>query len=88
VSFCEFCIFSYADGAQRVHLAKVTSEKQEVLSGATVMVTKDSTSAILAFGISNISGDFSVKINTDLDPFFLKTSYLGIKPHFCLLPKP
>ncbi len=63
--------------AQSVLSGKIFDENKEVLSGATIMISQDSTSAILAYGISDGSGNFSIKLNTDIESLFLKISYVG-----------
>lgn len=63
--------------AQSVISGKVIDENKEKLSGATITISQDSTSAILAYGISDRSGYFSIKLNTDNESLFLKVSYVG-----------
>lgn len=46
---------------------KVLDENDQGLSGATVMVSKDSTGTILAYGISSGTGEFKVKLDSELD---------------------
>lgn len=41
------------------------------------MISQDTTSAILTYGISDANGNFSIKLTTDLKSFFLKISYVG-----------
>ena len=52
-------------------------ENSEQLSGATVTVSKDSTSTILAYGITNGKGEFKVELPGQEETVFLKISYLG-----------
>lgn len=63
--------------AQAVVSGKVLDENNRKLSGATIMISRDSTGAILAYGISDGSGNFSIKLKTEIDPLFLKISYIG-----------
>ena len=56
---------------------KVLDENDQGLSGATVMVSKDSTGTILAYGISSGTGEFKVKLDSELDSLFLKVSYIS-----------
>jgi hypothetical protein len=44
------------------------------------MISQDSTSAILAYGISDGSGNFSIQLKTDIESLFLKISYIGYSP--------
>ena len=56
---------------------KVFGEENEKLSGATVMVSKDSVSSILAYGISDENGKFQIAVKNESDSLFLKVSYIG-----------
>ena len=56
---------------------RIQNSSGEYLRGATVTVSKDSTGAILAYGISGIEGDFRIKLNSEADVVFLKVSYIG-----------
>jgi len=78
------CLYALAlvafSGYAQSHLTgKVLDEKAENLNGATVVVSKDSTGTILAYGISNGEGEFKVKLDSNLDSLFLKVSYIGYK---------
>lgn len=55
----------------------VFGDEQESLSGATVMISKDSVSSILAYGISDGSGKFKIAVKSGRDSLFLKVSYIG-----------
>lgn len=66
--------------SQSVLTGTIQDDQQQRLSGATVMVSQDSTSAILAFGISDSKGNFEVKVDNPLDSLFLKVSYIGFTP--------
>jgi hypothetical protein len=70
------CVSSYA---QSLISGKVSNENNSGLSGATVMVSKDSTGSILSYGISNGEGNFKIKLSSELDSLYLKISYLGYK---------
>ena len=63
--------------SQTVISGKISNSSGEYLSGATVTVSKDSTGAILAYGISGAEGDFRIKLNSEADTVFLKVSYIG-----------
>ncbi|TDN95679.1 carboxypeptidase-like protein [Salegentibacter sp. 24] len=56
---------------------EILDEKGENLSGATVIVSKDTTGTILAYGISNGKGEFKVNLKLEIDSLFLKVSYIG-----------
>lgn len=55
----------------------VFGEDLENLSGATVMISKDSISSILAYGISDVNGKFKIAVKSNTDSLFLKVSYIG-----------
>lgn len=77
-TFLYFLLLIYFSGfAQSSVLGKVLDENSENLSGATVIVSKDTTGTILAYGISNGEGNFKVKLNSEVDSLFLKISYIG-----------
>ncbi len=63
--------------AQTVISGKISNSGGEALSGATVTISTDSTSAILAYGISDAEGSFSIKVESASKMLFLKVSYLG-----------
>ncbi|WP_026302461.1 carboxypeptidase-like regulatory domain-containing protein [Psychroflexus tropicus] len=69
----------FSSYAQSHLTGKVLNENDQGLSGATVMVSKDSTGTILAYGISSGEGNFKVKLNSELDSLYLKISYIGYK---------
>jgi len=76
------CLYALAlvafSGYAQSHLTgKVLDENDQVLSGATVMVSKDSTGTILAYSISSGSGEFKVQLDSELDSLFLKVSYIS-----------
>ena len=52
-------------------------ENKELLSGATILFSKDASSPILAYGITDSAGNFKVHIDTPSDSLFLKISFLG-----------
>ncbi|UJH92076.1 carboxypeptidase-like regulatory domain-containing protein [Antarcticibacterium sp. 1MA-6-2] len=56
---------------------QVFDDQDEKLIGATVMVSKDSVSSILAYGISDANGKFKIAVNNESDVLFLKVSYIG-----------
>lgn len=56
---------------------QVFGDQDEKLSGATVMVSKDSVSSILAYGISDANGKFKIAVKNESDSLFLKVSYMG-----------
>lgn len=58
----------------------VVDGQNEKLSGATVMISKDSISSILAYGISDSNGKFKVAVKNKSDSLFLKVSYIGFAP--------
>lgn len=70
-------LISFSGYTQSNVSGKILDEKGENLSGATVIVSKDTTGTILAYGISNGKGEFKVKVNSEIDSLFLKISYIG-----------
>ena len=70
-------LISFHSFAQSAVSGKIRDEKGKNLSGATVIVSKDTTGTILAYGISAGNGDFKVNPITEVDSLFLKISYIG-----------
>ena len=70
-------LISFSGYTQSNVSGKILDENGENLSGATVIVSKDTTGTILAYGISNGKGDFKVNVNSEIDSLFLKVSYIG-----------
>ena len=70
-------LVSLSSYAQSIISGKVSNENNIGLSGATVMVSKDSTGTILAYGISSGQGNFQVKLDSELDSLYFKVSYMG-----------
>jgi len=58
---------------------KILDENKQNLSGATIIIGKDSTSAIVAYGISNGKGNFDIKVNSTSDLLYIKVSFIGYK---------
>jgi hypothetical protein len=69
--------FFISGNAQCIISGKIFDENSENLGGATVIVSKDTTGTILAYGISNGKGDFKVNLKSEVDSLFLKISYIG-----------
>jgi len=63
--------------SQKEISGQVFDDQNEKLSGATVMVSKDSVSPILAYGISDANGKFKIAVKNESDSLFLKVSYIG-----------
>ncbi|SFF93086.1 Outer membrane receptor proteins, mostly Fe transport [Salegentibacter agarivorans] len=63
--------------SQKEISGQVLDDQDEKLSGATVMVSKDSVSPILAYGISDANGKFKIAVKNESDSLFLKVSYIG-----------
>ncbi|MBZ9631654.1 carboxypeptidase-like regulatory domain-containing protein [Salegentibacter sp. LM13S] len=72
-------LISLSGYAQSSLFGKILDENNQTLSGATVIVSKDTTGTILAYGISNGEGDFKVNLHTEVDSLFLKISYIGYR---------
>ncbi|MDR5589058.1 carboxypeptidase-like regulatory domain-containing protein [Christiangramia sp. SM2212] len=66
--------------AQTKITGKIIDENAKSLNGATVIVKKDSTASVLAYAISENSGDFSLNVNSEGDSLILKISYIGYEP--------
>ncbi|MAW94486.1 MULTISPECIES: carboxypeptidase-like regulatory domain-containing protein [unclassified Leeuwenhoekiella] len=73
-------IFVFFTGYSQKEISGQVFDKQnEKLSGATVLISKDSVSSILAYAISDVNGKFKLAVKTDLDSLLLKVSYLGFQ---------
>lgn len=73
-------LFSASVGfCQTVISGNVENEKGEGLSGATIIISRNSNTAILAYGISGINGEFQINVDSPSDSLFLKASFLGYK---------
>lgn len=71
-------IFTISIGySQKEISGQVFDDQGEILSGATVMVSKDSVSSILAYSISDANGKFQIAVKNESDSLFLKVSYMG-----------
>ncbi len=78
IFFFLISIFIISAGySQKEISGQVFGKEQESLSGATVMISKDSVSSILAYGISDGNGKFKIAVKSELDSLFLKVSYIG-----------
>ncbi len=65
--------------SQSVITGKILAENKQELSGATIIISTDSTSSILAYGISDEKGNFDIKLNSSSDSLFIKASFIGYK---------
>ncbi len=71
-------VFGCFSGYTQTELSgQVFGNNQERLSGATVMISKDSISSILAYGVSDNDGKFKIAVKSEFDSLFLKVSYIG-----------
>ena len=78
IFFFLISIFTISIGySQNVISGQVFGDKAEKLIGATVMVSKNSVSSILAYGISDANGKFRIAVNNESDSLLLKVSYMG-----------
>ncbi len=77
IVFLLLVFFASSGFSQSVISGNIVDEKGEGLSGATIMISRDSIAAISAYGISDANGNFSIKLNTALESLFLKISYVG-----------
>lgn len=75
--FLLFVLGFFGVQAQTIISGKIQNSAAENLMGATVTVSKDSTGAILAYGISGADGDFRIKLSSEADTVFLKVSFIG-----------
>jgi len=55
----------------------VKNEKSQNLSGASILLKKDSSSAIIAYAITDASGNFTLHTNSDLPKFLLEVTYIS-----------
>ncbi|MDN3595416.1 carboxypeptidase-like regulatory domain-containing protein [Zunongwangia endophytica] len=67
----------FAGYSQTEISGQVFDDNSKKLSGATIMISKDSISSILAYGISDSDGRFQVSVKTESESLFLKVSYIG-----------
>ena len=67
----------YKAKAQTEIQGKIIGENSESLNGATVIVSKDTTSAVLSYAISDKAGNFRIATNSNSDSLFLKISFIG-----------
>jgi len=77
---CVFLLFSmvfFKGYSQSVISGIVNDENGQPLSGATIIINKNSNSSILAYDISNSLGEFETKVNDISSSLILKVSYLG-----------
>lgn len=72
--------------SQSIVSGKVEGDQLKALSGATIMISRDSISSILAYGISDGTGSFKVEVDSALDSLYLKVSYIGFSPWTETLP--
>jgi len=77
--FLFFILIGLKGHSQSVISGKINDEYAKALSGATIIISKDSTASILAYGISDADGNFQVKANSLTDSLFLKISFIGYK---------
>ncbi|MFC6858127.1 carboxypeptidase-like regulatory domain-containing protein [Zunongwangia atlantica] len=67
----------FAGYSQTEITGQVFDDNSKKLSGATIMISKDSVSSILAYGISDTDGKFKVAVKSESESLFLKVSYIG-----------
>jgi len=78
IFLCLISIFIISTGYSQIEISgQVFDDQGEKLSGATVMLSKDSVSSILAYGISDANGKFRIAVKNESDSLFLKVSYMG-----------
>jgi len=78
VSLLLISIFIISIGYSQNEISgQVFDDKDQKLNGATVMVSKDSVSPILAYGISDASGKFKITVRNESNSLFLRVSYIG-----------
>ncbi|HCQ76525.1 MAG TPA: hypothetical protein DIV44_06915, partial [Leeuwenhoekiella sp.] len=64
--------------AQVTLTGTVKDEANKNLSGATITISKDSVSSILAYAISKSDGSFKMQIDNAPEKLFIKASYMGL----------
>lgn len=72
-----FFLVFFKSYSQSVITGLVNDENGQPLSGATIIISKNSSSSILAYDISNSLGEFETKVNDISSSLILKVSYLG-----------
>ena len=72
-----FSFIFFKNYSQSVISGVINDENGQPLSGATIIINKNSNSSILAYDISNSLGEFETKVNDISSSLILKVSYLG-----------
>jgi hypothetical protein len=78
--FLLLLVFIFCKGfSQTVITGEITDIYNQHLSGATITISQDSIGNIVAYGISDISGNFQIDVKADLEFSFIKVAHLGFK---------
>jgi hypothetical protein len=72
-----FLLLSTICLSQTIINGKIFSEDNNLLQGASVIVTKTKGNIILTYAISNNNGEYSLNINSKLDSLQINVSYIG-----------
>lgn len=72
-----FFLTFFKSYSQSIISGIVNDENGQPLSGATIIISKNSNSSILAYDISNSLGEFETNVNDISSSLILKVSYLG-----------
>lgn len=75
--FLILILVAFKGYSQKEISGQIFDDQDEKLSGATVIVSKDSVSSILAYAISDSNGKFKIAVKNKSDSLFLKVSYIG-----------
>ncbi|MGA9590453.1 MAG: carboxypeptidase-like regulatory domain-containing protein [Salegentibacter sp.] len=70
-------LVAFTGYSQKEISGQIFDDQDEKLRGATVIVSKDSVSSILAYAISDADGKFKIAVKNKSDSLFLKVSYIG-----------
>ncbi|AVR47460.1 hypothetical protein C7S20_12310 [Christiangramia fulva] len=84
--FLILILVAFTGYSQKEISGQVLDDQGEKLSGATVMISKDSVSSILAYAISDNEGKFKIKLSEKTDSLFLKISYIGFGTYTRSIP--
>jgi hypothetical protein len=72
-------IISLQSYSQTIYSGEILDSNNFPIRGAAITVSEDSTANIIAYGISDESGEFRIPLKSNLDFLYLKVSHLGFK---------
>jgi len=75
--FLMFSLVFFKNYSQSVISGVINDEKGQPLSGATIIISKNTSTSILAYDISGTQGEFEAEVKDISDSLIFKVSYLG-----------